>query len=125
MDTTLQRFYDGLLAVLRQPTVRDGQWQMLECRPAWDGNWTWDAFIAFAWQGPERRRMLVVANYAGNQGQCHVRLPFDDLIGRPVRLQDGMSSAVYDRNGDDLVLPGLYLDMPPWGYHVFNVTGAA
>ena len=22
------------------------------CVPAWDGNWTWDCFLAFAWQGP-------------------------------------------------------------------------
>jgi hypothetical protein len=36
-----------------------------------------------------------------------------------------MSPAVYDRNGDDLLLPGLYLDMPPWGYHVFDVNEAA
>ena len=52
-------------------------------------------------------------------------LPFSDLFGRPVRLQDLMSSAVYERNGDDLLLPGLYLDMPPWGYHVFEVNGVA
>ncbi len=123
VDQTLQQFYDRLLTVLRQRTVRDGQWQLLECRPAWDGNWTWDGFIAFAWRGVENRCILVVVNYAGNQGQCHVPLPFDDLIGRPVRLQDRMSSAVYDRNGDDLVLPGLYLDMPSWGYHIFDVHG--
>jgi Alpha amylase, catalytic domain len=124
VDTTQQQFYDGLLSVLRQPSVRDGQWQLLECRPAWDGNWTWDGFIAFAWHAPENRRVVVAVNYAGSQGQCYIRLPFDDLFGHPVRLQDRMSSAVYDRNGDDLVLPGLYLDMPPWGYHVFEVTGA-
>jgi len=64
-------------------------------------------------------------NYAGNQGQCYIPLPFSDLFGRPVRLQDLMGSAVYERNGDDLLLPGLYLDMPPWGYHVFEVTGIA
>ena len=29
-----------LLAVLRQPVVRDGQWRLLECAPAWEGNWT-------------------------------------------------------------------------------------
>ena len=125
VDTTLRQFYDGLLAVLRQPTVRDGQWQLLECRPAWDGNWTWDGFLAFAWDGPGGDRLLVAVNYAGNQGQCYVRLPFDDLFGHPIRLQDRRSSAVYDRHGDDLVVPGLYLDMPPWGYHVFQVTGAA
>ena len=28
-----QQFYERLLAVLRQPVVRDGQWQLLECVP--------------------------------------------------------------------------------------------
>ena len=51
----LQQFYDRLLAVLRQPVVRDGEWQLLECAPAWDGNWTYDCFVAFAWQGARRR----------------------------------------------------------------------
>ena len=40
IDQRLEQFYDRLLAVLRQPVVRDGQWQLLECAPAWDGNWT-------------------------------------------------------------------------------------
>ena len=44
-----------LLAVLRQPVVRDGQWRLLDCAPAWDGNWTWDGFIAWAWDAPGRR----------------------------------------------------------------------
>jgi hypothetical protein len=30
----------------------------------------------------------------------------------------------YERDGDDLVGRGLYLDMPAWGYHVFDVTPA-
>jgi glycosidase len=34
VDDTLRRFYDELLAVLRQPVVRDGQWRLLECVPA-------------------------------------------------------------------------------------------
>ena len=40
VDQRLKQFYDRLLAVLRQPVVRDGQWQLLECAPAWEGNWT-------------------------------------------------------------------------------------
>ena len=122
MDKTLQQFYDGLLAVLRQPIVRDGQWQLLECRPAWGGNWTWDRFIAWSWQGGEGRRLLVAVNYAPTQGQCYVRLASPDLIGCAVRLRDMMGAASYDRQGDELVSRGLYLDMPPWGYHVFEVT---
>ena len=39
-DEALEQFYERLLAVLRQPVLREGQWQLLECVPAWDGNWT-------------------------------------------------------------------------------------
>ena len=32
----LKQFYDRLLAVLRRNGVRNGDWQLLECVPAWD-----------------------------------------------------------------------------------------
>ena len=44
IDERLKQFYDRLLAVLRHPVVREGQWQLLECVPAWDGNWTLGLF---------------------------------------------------------------------------------
>ena len=44
IDQRLEQFYDRLLAVLRQPAVRDGEWQLLDCTSAWDGNWTCDGF---------------------------------------------------------------------------------
>ena len=33
-----------------------------------------------------------------------------------------MSAASYDRAGNDILSRGLYLDLPPWGYHVFEIT---
>jgi hypothetical protein len=120
-DEGLQQFYDRLLSVLRQPVLRQGRWQWLECVPAWDGNWAWNGFLAFGWQGPGGERLLVTVNYAAHQGQCYVRLPFSDLAGRSVRFNDLMGLASYDRGGNDVVSRGLYLDLPPWGYHVFAV----
>ena len=98
VDAGLQGFYDRLLAVLRQPVVRDGPWSLLEWMPAWEGNWTWDCFIAWAWQRADGERLLVAVNYAANQSQCYVRLPFSDLAGRTVRLKDMMGSASFDRD---------------------------
>jgi len=121
-DDSVRRFYDRLLAVVEKATVRDGDWRLLECVPAWDGNWTWDGFLAFGWQC-DRARVLVVVNYAGNQGQCHVRMPFADLSGRAVGLTDLMNGACYERDGSDLASRGLYVDLPSWGYHVFEVEG--
>jgi glycosidase len=121
-DETLHQFYDRLLAVLRQRTLRDGQWRLLDSVPAWDGNGTWDSFLIFAWQGSGKERLLVMVNYAATQSQCYVPLPFPDLASRTVQLKDLMGPASYDRDGDELLSRGLYLDVPGWGYHVFKVS---
>jgi len=65
---------------------------------------------------------VLTVNYAYNQSQCYVRLPFPDLAGRTVRFKDLMGPACYDRDGDDPRSRGLYLDMPAWGYHVFVIS---
>jgi hypothetical protein len=122
INQNLKQFYERLLAVFRLPVLRNGQWQLLECIPAWEGNWTWDCFVAFAWQGPGEDRLLVVVNYAPNQSQCHVRLPFTGLSNGNWRLQDLLGDAQYDRDGNDLQSRGLYLDVPPWQYHAFTMT---
>jgi hypothetical protein len=121
VDADLAKFYDRLLAVLRQPVLRGGRWQLLECTPAWEGNWTWDCFLTFAWQGSDEERLLVAVNYAPNPSQCYVRLPFTNLGNRLWRLQDQMGTAAYDRDGNDLQSRGLYLDMPAWQASVFSL----
>ena len=93
--------------------------RFLECVPAWDGNWTWDCFLVFAWQGSDGERLVVRVNYAPNQSQCQVRLPFADLGNSQWRLQDSLGDATYDRDGDDLQGRGLYLDERPWSARVF------
>jgi glycosidase len=118
-DPKLQSFYERLLSVLREPVVRNGQWQLAERVPAWEGNWTADCFVAFAWQGHGGDRLLVAVNYAPNQSQCYVRLPFTDLAGGHWKLQDRIGTATHDRGGDDLLSRGLFLDMSPWQAAVF------
>ena len=59
VDPELQEFYRKLLACLKRPEVRDGRWQLLEVRPAWEGNPTWDRFLAFAWEGDTNQRLLI------------------------------------------------------------------
>lgn len=113
-------FYQKLLAALRRPEVREGEWSLLTCRPAWDGNATWDRFIAFRWKGTDGRLVLVAVNFGGTQGQCYVQDPLPDLRGRQVRLRDLVGPASYDRAGDEMASKGLYLDLLPWGYHVFE-----
>lgn len=117
----IELFYGHLLEILQQDILRNGEWQLLECVQAWEGNPTWESYIAFAWRGQNSQRWLVVVNYATHQSQCYLRLPFPEYAGASLHLNDMLSTASYSREGDDLLTHGLYLDLPPWGYNVFEV----
>jgi hypothetical protein len=117
----IERFYARLLDVLRRPVVRGGAWALLDVRPAWDGNSTSDQFLAFHWRLADAPALLVAVNYGPTRGQCFVPMP--GVPAAPtVRFRDLMSDATYDRDAADLARRGLYLDMPAWGYHVFEVV---
>ena len=121
-DEDVEGFYSRLLELLRDPVVREGHWQLLDATEAWEGNWTHDCFLIFAWQHPERPTLVVAVNYAPNGSQCYVRLPFAELIGKRWRLQDQISTASYARDGDDLHGRGLFLGMAPWEAAVYSLA---
>jgi len=47
-DAAIAAFYDSLLACLNDPAFRDGDWQLLDARPAWEGNGSNDAYVTFS-----------------------------------------------------------------------------
>jgi hypothetical protein len=57
-----------------------------------------------------------------NRSQCYLPIPFDEVRGYTICLQDLLSPAAYQRDGDGLRSRGLYLDTPPWGYQVFRLV---
>jgi hypothetical protein len=120
-DRAIQEFYQRVLLALKRPEVRDGRWRLQNCRPAWDGNATWRNFIVCTWEGDANRRLLTCVNYGPSQGQCYATIAIPELRGRKYRLSDLLGDTVYDRNGDGLAGHGLYLDMPGWGCHLFDL----
>ncbi len=122
VDPEIAEFYERLLAVLHESeTFRHGAWSLISAEAAWPGNPTWQDFIAYAWQDLDRDNHVLVVNYADHQGQCYLRLPFTNLNSGRFRLIDVMGSEVYDRDGDGLVDPGLYIDLGPWRYNLFRL----
>ncbi len=120
-DLTIREFYRRLLDFIGLPAVRNGSWNLLDCVTAYDGNATVDNIIAFAWQGSNGARALIVVNYAPQDGQCYVRLPFAGIEGQAILLEGRLGTPDYERDGSRLFAEGLYVDLPPWGYHVFEV----
>jgi hypothetical protein len=119
--TTLLEFYGSLLRLLKRPIFRNGKWSLLECRSAWEGNNSSDSFLSFSWKKNNSNRVIVCVNYSPDTGQCYIRLPFSELANKQWRLHDLMSEVSYDRDGNDLLRNGLYLDTPGWKFHVFEM----
>jgi hypothetical protein len=122
INAAVQKFYTEFLPVISKPVFRDGQWKLLNCDPAWEGNDSWSAFLVFSWQNGDREQALVVVNYSPHASQCFVHLPLPELVvNTTIQFRDTMSAACYERDYNDLLSRGLYLDLPAWGYHVFEV----
>jgi hypothetical protein len=92
VDGELEEFYKKLLSILRNPCLHHGQWQLLECGAAWDGNWTSSCMICFAWQGaPEK------SGKGGKHGN-------DGMHGKDGNCGDTEWNEMNDRNERYLVV---------------------
>ena len=118
-DEELRAFYERLLGFLADDVVRVGEWARAE-RSGWAGNETWDRLIAWGWRDDDPRK-LVVVNLGDAPAEGRVSLPWDDLRGATWRLDDAADGQRFERAGDDL-RDGLYVALPPWGWHLFDLT---
>ena len=56
-------------------------------------------------------------NLSDAPAQARVRLPWDDLAGRPWSLADRLDGRRFERDGDAMVTEGLYVALRPWESH--------
>jgi hypothetical protein len=63
----------------------------------------------------------MVVNYSAYAGQCYLKIPFTDLSNQQWRFKDEMGNDVYERDGNDLLARGLYIDIAGWNYHLFDM----
>jgi len=119
-DAVIDAFYARIFTLLKTPLFHQGEWQLLENSPAWENNPTWQNFISFWWCDLESN-MLAVVNYASYRGQCRVRPPLENMTGRRWGFRDLFLDELFHRDGDELSDLGLYVDLPEWGYHLFEL----
>ncbi len=118
VDEDVRRFYHRLLGAAGE--VRHGDWTLLDCQ-GWPDNPTHNDLLAWAWSRDEVPHHLVVVNLSGHPSQGRLPLPWPLLQARTWRLADLIDGRTYDRHGDELVDAGLYVDLPPWGAHLFKL----
>ena len=118
-NPALQAFYKRLLDAIDAPVFRGGQWALCN-RTGWPDNPSYQNLVAWSWVEDDGRYLIVV-NLSDSAAQARVQVPWDELRGKTWRLVDALSDATYDRNGDEMRDPGLYVDLKPWDCQLFRL----
>jgi hypothetical protein len=114
-DEDLHCFYKTLFDATNKDVFRYGDWSLCE-RMGWPDNPSYQNLMAWNWVlGDER--YLIAANLSDCPAQGLIQVPWG--IGQTWQLIDVLSHASYERNGNEMHAPGLYVDLVPWSYHFF------
>ena len=117
-DLALQDFYRHLLKAISATDVKGGVWRLCE-HSGWPDNDRYRNLVAWCWAKGKEHHLMIV-NLSDDRSQGKVRVPLDELRGRIWRMTDEISGAVFDRDGNELCDPGLYVDLEPWEAHVLK-----
>ena len=120
VDEDLQAFGQKLLQALDRPVFRDGQWRLCE-RSSWPDNPSYQNLVAWSWDGHDQR-YLVVVNLSDSPAQARIHLPWSDISGTTWRLTDALSDVTYTRDGTEMQLQGLYVELDAWHCHFFELV---
>jgi glycosidase len=121
VNEDLQAFYRGLVKVIRGPAFKEGEWSLCE-RSGWPDNPSYVNLAAWCWHKGDEK-YLVVINLSHTRCQGRVHLPWADLKGRTSLLVDVMNGERYERDGDEMLDHGLYVDLEAWKFHFFQWEG--
>jgi hypothetical protein len=118
VDEHLQKSYRTLLEAVNRPVFREGQWSLCN-RTGWPDNASFENLVAWTWQKDDQRYLIMV-NLSDHPVQAQVQVRWADAGGRKWQLLDELSGATYERDGDELLSPGLYVELGPWNYNLFH-----
>ncbi len=122
-DSELQKFYRTLLAAIDSPVFREGEWHLCE-RTGWPDNASFENLVAWSWARGEDFYLIVV-NLSDRAAQANVKVAHDTIREKQWRLSDAFSGVIFERDGDEMLSPGLYVDLQPWSYHFLCFAAAA
>lgn len=117
-NADLRAFYRRLLKSVDNPIFRSGRWSLCE-RTGWPDNPSYQNIVAWTWAKDDQRR-LVIVNLSDRPAQARVHVPWDGVESETWVLNDAFSGATYDREGVEIHSQGLYVDLDPWRFHLFE-----
>jgi len=122
-------FYEKILGVLQDPIFQDGVFQQREVHSPGSGDTANESLLALAWTQPSERRngphlgFLIVVNLGNFHAYGRVPLPVEVFSpGKVYEFYDRYDGKHYEREGQELAWPGLYVALEGHQAHIFEIS---
>lgn len=119
-DENTHSFYKKLLPALKDIPLSAMQRETVALFPAWKENETYKNFIAIFGR-IQGGHYLAVANYSDAQSQCYAYLDISAIPAEDLIFKDITGQSEYKRSKEEIIIRGLYLDMPKYSFHLFKI----
>ncbi|MGD0089512.1 MAG: alpha-amylase family glycosyl hydrolase [Planctomycetota bacterium] len=128
-DIETYLFYENILSVLQDPIFQEGVFQQREVHPTGWGDTSNESLLALSWGPPAHRSsgslagFLIVVNLGGSRAYGRVPFPAEVFsAGKPYVFHDRFDGKRYEREGGELVWPGLYVALEGHQAHIFEIS---
>ena len=122
INEVVQGFYQKLLAILRLPLVRQGDWRLLDSLPCENSNHSNENIVTFQWQLTEGATLLAVVNLSEKPSQAFVKLIMpnrgDSENGTLYLMEDLLNPAQTSQEHSVTPENGFRFELPGWGVSV-------
>ena len=114
-------FFGKILEITKQDVFHQGKWNLLEV--AAEGDNSSGSLIVYEWRS-EKNWKVIAVNLSSNAAQGRVRWPHNTFPASHYVFQDQLNDVTYNREGQELRDPGLFVRRDPFQAHLFDVSAA-
>ena len=120
IDEDIRSFYKNLLVALKDIPLNTVQWELVALFPAWKENESYKNFIAVFGKA-QGIYYLAAVNCSFAQSQCYAYFDISAIAAEDLIFKDIVGQSEYKRNKEEIIIRGLYLDMPKYSFHLFKI----
>ncbi len=121
LDSISTNFFQKILRITRQDVFHEGKWNLLDVAP--EGDAPADALLVYEWCSPKAWKIIAV-NLAAYASQGRVPLAGRVSPTQNYIFNDELNNVRYNRTGQELLNPGLFIRRDPYQAHLFDITTA-
>jgi len=125
IDPDVVRLYDKVLELLRRPSLKEGNWKLLDPKPIGHGDLSNENIIAFQWDDANGSMLLVAVNYSELNSRACIEPQGTPSAQAIVRIEDLFLDGVDNRDRMQWTEEGLRIELPAWGVHVVTLIHRA